>query len=169
MHLKIKFLTIVILGWIYLANCQFEFGKIINKRDLNLESIQNILNHDLEFLEEKPGICSYSTKTNFLNCFGVNETFGCEVTSRFNDLKNITLELKNLKMVENNFTLNLIEKGSNFTFVLPENERHVVISIKNIDDFQEPGIFIENEDCWSNLFFFFQTLTQVNFKLAIFL
>lgn len=167
--MKKIFICTVILSWIYLAICQIGFDNKITRRDLNLESIENILRHDIQFLNEKPGLCVYSTKTNFLNCFGVNETFGCEVISRLNDLKNVSVELTNLKIVENNFTLNLFERESNFTFLTPENKRQVIVSIKNTDDFREPGILVENENCWSNLFFFIENLSEVNFKLSLFL
>ena len=118
--------------------------------------------------EDDKNVCFYSSISNFLNCFGGNETFACKVESRLDSLNTTSIKLTNLEMIEENNILKLVEKGSKFTMVIPETNTQVLITLKNVDDFSGPGILIESDECWSNLKYFLERFYQVDFRLSIY-
>lgn len=139
------------------------------KKNCCLDLSKTLYDDILILKETDKNVCFYSSISKFLNCFGGNETIACEVKSRLDTLNKTSVKLKNLEMKEENNILKLVEKGSNFTMVNPENNAQVLVTIKNEDNFSEPGILIDSDECWSNLLYFLVRFEKVYFRLNIFL
>ncbi|CAF0721387.1 unnamed protein product [Brachionus calyciflorus] len=146
---------------------RFGFGK----RELDFNSTVSLLDaDDIRVLNEtNSNMCFYSSRAPVINCFSHNETFNCPVVERFVGLKNITVKLTNLELVpvESKTALRLVEKSANFTFVLPQVNKEVNVSLKNVDDFTEPGLLVEDQDCWSTISGFVNRFQKIDFRMNL--
>ncbi|CAF0787399.1 unnamed protein product [Brachionus calyciflorus] len=141
------------------------------KRELDFNSTVSLLDDDdVRVLNETTSnMCFYSSLTPVINCFSHNQTFNCPVVERFVGLKNITVKLTNLELVpaEISNVFRLVEKSANFTLLLPEVQKEVDVVLKNFDDFTEPGLLVEDQECWSTIAEFVNEFQKIDFHLSL--
>lgn len=143
---------------------------LVGKREIGLNTSIILDEEDTKFLKESDSsVCIYTTSSSVFSCFGKNETFDCPVVQKLAGLKDLKVKLTNLVLTptEKTSVFSFLEKGKNFTLITPVGGKPVIVSLKNVDDFTEPGLLIQDKECWSLILDFVKQFHTVGLRLNL--
>jgi len=102
---------------------------------------------------QNKSLCSYVSSESLIRCNGTSQRFECSVEPRLDELRNITVVLSVLRMVQENDLVRLVSQatGLNSTFIRPVSNEPVQLSIFSSSSVREPGFFVREPRCMEKI------------------
>ncbi|RNA30457.1 hypothetical protein BpHYR1_036218 [Brachionus plicatilis] len=151
------------------------FRRDFFKRDLNNSTEEGVSEEAMDE-EEFPfnkTFCNYSSDRKILSCNGVNSSFDCDVIQKLSGLEKLRLRLSRLELVpaeeDNLSVLRLLTPESDFTVVEPLTKRKIVLSLFNSKNTNDPGLMINDSQCWGKVENLVKENKREDIQLALFL
>jgi len=98
-------------------------------------------------------LCSYVSAESSIRCVDGSQRFECSVEARLDEIRNITVRLSVLRMVQEVDSVRLVSQaaGLNSTFIHPVSNEPVKLSIFSSSSVREPGFFVREARCMEKI------------------